>query len=259
MSERCRQSWRRGAAASILVAGMVSCSPPADVQSESATAITTAPTQPTPDQPQSGQPVDDQSAAAQPVDGSTPAGALATTLDGVSIAVVGDSLTVSARDQIVEAFAAIGGEVVGFDALDGRKMVDGTTDRPGGLAALQAAVADPTIDPDVWVIALGTNDVGAQAEPDELAADIAALLDAADAPVVWIDVFVGAFTAESAEFGQLVRDAASQRSSVVVGDWFHSALDLDPLVDDQVHLTESGKDEFAALMVDSVRRSEGAA
>lgn len=237
-----RPLWPRRvvAVAATVVVTIAGCATPPDAEPIASTSPPTpAPTQPVPD-------------LVSPVVSSIPASS--ETIDGVEVAVIGDSLTVSAHDQIVDAFANADANVVGFDALDGRRMVNGTANRPGGLAALQAAVADSSITPDVWVIALGTNDVAAQISPEQLATDIAALLGEVDAPVVWIDVFVGAFTERSADFARQIRGIAAQRSDVVVGDWYHEALDPDMLVDDQVHLTDAGKDRFAAVMVDTVRR-----
>lgn len=243
--------WRRYVTVAAITVSMVAvaCTPAGEVESDATVAAgTPAPTRPVRDSP-----------AAASDSGANPSAGDTTTLAGVSVAVIGDSLTLSAHQQILDAFATADAEVVAFDALDGRRMVQGTPERPGGLAAVDTVLADPSVNPDVWVIALGTNDVAAQIEPDRLTADISAILEAVNAPVVWVDVFVGAYTQESAEFGQLVRTAAAQQPKAVVGDWFHEALDLDPLVDDQVHLTDAGKDEFAALMVDGVRLIEAQA
>ena len=107
-------------------------------------------------------------------------------------------LSTGASSPTGRALVATGGVRLGFGATRDVVMVDGAQnrrmthgDRPDpGIDIVEriAAVADP----ELWVIALGTNDVGAEVTPERFGEDVKTVLAAipADAPVVWVDVFI---------------------------------------------------------------------
>lgn len=175
----------------------------------------------------------------------------------LEVVVIGDSLTVAADQEIRAALDRLGVGSVEVDAVEGRRMVEDLAGKPSGRTAVgRVAATLDAADVDVWVIALGTNDVGAQAPTDELDRAIVGVLDTVGTsrPVAWIDVFIGAKPDESADFGARVRTAAIERGTMVVGDWYHPAQDDGMLVTDGVHLTGVGRDAFAETIADSVAR-----
>jgi lysophospholipase L1-like esterase len=115
------------------------------------------------------------------------------TADGIrSVAMVGDSITVGSEPALEDAFESLGLEDFDIDAENGRRITDDDSDIDSGVGAVATlARRDP---PDLWVIALGTNDVANYAS-DEYAAVIAELLATipADAPIVWVDIYVDGF------------------------------------------------------------------
>ena len=166
-----------------------------------------------------------------------------------SVAMVGDSITVGSKDALVQQFATLGLDSVFIDAQGGRRMVlDATT--ASGLAAVSAILDEEP--PDLWVIALGTNDVAAYG-PDEYRPAINELLDEvpADAPVVWVDTYLDEFQDESAAFNDELRAALAERGLTTVVDWAEIAAE-DGVLFDGVHPSGYGIEQFASRVTGAV-------
>ncbi len=242
-------------AAASLLAAVVGCDAPAgasDGQTTLGRTVETAvPTRPVPDLAGTVAP-----SATGPWQ-QAPRGA---TADGeradrpVDVAVIGDSLTVAAGDEITDRLRGLGLRVVGVDAVEGRRLTRDLEGRPSGLAALRVFPNPAAVE--IWVIALGTNDVGAQAPADELSTDIDDLLDSIPdgATVVWVDVYIDKLADASAAFDAQVTDAAVGRGDMVIVDWFNPAQAPGMLVADGVHLTADGRAAFADAIANRVAR-----
>lgn len=176
-----------------------------------------------------------------------------------SVVVVGDSITAGSEPQLRAALAAAGVDGVVIDAQPGRRIEVGNgLDEPlAGVRVVRDRLAAGA-DPDVWVIALGTNDVGAY--PD--AAAYAGLVDQvltqlpADARVVWVDVHLPRRAQAAAEFDAAVRDRVLTRPGGYVASWFDvaSAPGAELLTADGVHPNAAGREAFAALVVQALQR-----
>lgn len=184
-------------------------------------------------------------APAQPIDRppATPAG-----VHAVAAVVLGDSLTVQATPAIV---AHIPTAVI--DAQVGRtiaraNLTDEALSRVPELAAHDAA----------WfVVELGTNDstFGGHT-PDEMTADVTALLDAIgrDRCIAWVlpfatDPRTPMQLADTETFRQIVTTAVESLACHRVLDWGELAgLDPNLLASDGVHLSDVGIQRFADLI-----------
>jgi lysophospholipase L1-like esterase len=181
--------------------------------------------------------------AAPPTSGNT-------IIDVDTLAMVGDSITVGSQDELVAAFAGIGLPDAEINAESGRRMVenDGVT---SGLEGITEVLADgPT--PDLWVIALGSNDV-ANYDADEYPTVIGELLAAipADDPIVWVDCYLTDYEDESAVFDGALREVLAARGNATVVDWATVAA-TDGVLTDNVHPSGFGRSEFARRVVDGV-------
>jgi lysophospholipase L1-like esterase len=171
-------------------------------------------------------------------------------LDVDRVAIVGDSITVGSSDELVDAFAAIGLTDVEINAESGRRMVsDGTI--TSGLEGV-AAVLEEGDAPDLWVVALGTNDV-ANYPVEEYAGVITELLAAlpADRPVVWVDCYLEEYQTRSAAFADTLRQVLAERGNATVVDW-RAIAGEDGVLTDGVHPSDFGKAEFARRVADAV-------
>jgi lysophospholipase L1-like esterase len=168
-----------------------------------------------------------------------------------SVAMIGDSITVGSMGPLQDGFRALGLDVRAIDADYGRRIVVEGSANGSGLDAVNAlAASDP---PDLWVIALGTNDVLQYPGADEYRAAIGALLTAvpANAPVVWVDTYLAEDPGQCDEFNATLRDTLDSRGTASVADWAAVASGEGVLVDG-VHPSEEGTQQFAAVVMAAV-------
>ena len=173
-----------------------------------------------------------------------------------TVVVVGDSLTLSARDEITAALDGLGLEVLVVDGVESRRMTVGNSSRPSGLEAIRSIHEELTVEPDLWVIALGTNDVGAQVDEQRFRDDLQATLDGVgpDAPLVWVNLWIRDRRDAVVTANGVIRDEIDGRASpaAVVG-WFAHGADDALTTGDGVHLTDRGRDAFATAIANRVR------
>lgn len=173
-----------------------------------------------------------------------------------SVAVVGDSLTESAAEEIETTLTQNGVDVVALDGLTNRRMARAAGDVVPGTEAVETILATVEEPPDVWVIALGTNDVGGAATPDEFAADMRELLARlpAGAPVVWVDVWIRDMPDQVVAANAVIRDviAGHGDGDGVIADWYTRGGEGSAITDDGVHLTGDGRWIFARTILDAL-------
>jgi hypothetical protein len=168
-----------------------------------------------------------------------------------SVAVVGDSLTLAASDEIRSALSGIGIEVVAIDGAENRRMTHGVTPAPGldSITTIASSAA-----PALWVVALGTNDIGAASDLDNYTGDVRRLLDEIpqEAAVVWVDVWIRDRQPAVERANAELRSVLAERPRSMVADWFSHGDDDGVVTTDGVHLTGDGRRVFAATIVDAV-------
>jgi lysophospholipase L1-like esterase len=171
-----------------------------------------------------------------------------------TIVMVGDSITVSAQAALEQRFTALGLEVVAIEAQEGRRMTVATFNEisPGSDAvAFIAAAASP----DVWVIALGTNDIGQYDNGEQIRANVGEVLAPIpdEALVLWVDTWYRDRPAGTVEMNEAIRSVVEARPGAAVVDWFSAAQAEGVIADDGVHLTTPvGVDRFAEVVAGAV-------
>jgi GDSL-like Lipase/Acylhydrolase family len=178
-------------------------------------------------------------------------GAVATPISTVGM--VGDSITFMARDPLDEAFGELGLEVLAIDAQVGRRLTSGTRVLYPGADVVEVMAA--TQDPDVWVVALGTNDIG-KYDAEGYAEQIRTLLDRIPDgdPLVWIDTWHRDELDATVEYNDVLRDVLDERDDTVVVDWFSHGDDPGVITGDGVHPTPNGIERFALVVAGGVDR-----
>jgi lysophospholipase L1-like esterase len=176
-----------------------------------------------------------------------------------SVAVVGDSITALSEVPLREALTAAGVGRIVIDAQPSRRIEvgNGVSEPLSGMRTISRMRA-AGIEPEVWVIALGTNDVGSYPDAaafDELIGQVLGLLPA-DAAVVWVDVYLPQRTGQVAVFNEALRARMVARGNSVVASWEQtvttSAVDL--ISSDDIHPNAAGIDAFAATVVQALQR-----
>jgi lysophospholipase L1-like esterase len=170
-----------------------------------------------------------------------------------TLAMIGDSITFMSTEPLQAELTGTGLEVLAIDAQVGRRITVGDRGQPypGTEIVDFIANSDP---PDVWVIALGTNDIGQYADAAEFAAQVHALLDLlpAAAPLVWVDTWYGAQLDQTRLVNDTLRSVVGERDNAIVVDWATHADDEGVVTVDSVHPTTDGIAVFAQVVADGV-------
>jgi hypothetical protein len=178
-----------------------------------------------------------------------------------TVAVVGDSITFASTELLGEGLSALGLEVVAIDAQVGRRMTVGERDRLYTGADIAALVANQS-SPELWVFALGTNDIGQYDDVDQVVEQIEALLDRipADDPVVWVDTWIRDRPEDSDRVNIAIRSVVERRPDSMVVAWSEHAPDAGVISGDGVHLTtDVGVRRFADVVTTGVESLIGPA
>jgi lysophospholipase L1-like esterase len=164
-----------------------------------------------------------------------------------TVAVVGDSLTLSAQEEITAYLTGIGIDVLEVDGAVNRRMTRGSDPEPG-IDAIEEIAEQSR--PDLWVVALGTNDIGSSVSPDQFGADVVAVLEAIpdEAPVVWVDLWIRDRPDQIATANSVLRSMLAGRPGTAVADWFSHGDDPGLVAGDGIHLTDDGRYMFAATI-----------
>ncbi|MEO6651458.1 MAG: SGNH/GDSL hydrolase family protein [Ilumatobacteraceae bacterium] len=170
-----------------------------------------------------------------------------------SVAVVGDSLTVSATEEIESALDSAGFDAIDVDGQEGRRMTHGRNDLTPGVDVVADILTRSK--PELWVIALGTNDVASVDDLSGFRSEMRSILDLLppDADVIWVDLWIRDRSESIIEANQLIRTelrAWSADASVV--DWHDHGLDDGVITADGVHLTQFGQQLFADSIADAI-------
>jgi lysophospholipase L1-like esterase len=164
---------------------------------------------------------------------------------GISVrrlAMVGDSITQGAQQELELAFEALGLDDVVINAEQGRRMTAANSITSGVEGIEKVLEQGPP--PDLWVIALGTNDV-ANYQPQDYAPAIDEVLAAipAGAPVLWVDCYLVAYPEQSEQFDATLRQVLAARGNARVVDWATVAAE-DGVLRDGIHPSGFGIGEF---------------
>lgn len=170
-----------------------------------------------------------------------------------TVAVIGDSLTVSAEQEILAELTADGLDVLAVDGLESRRMTHGGSALPPGTSAIEDI--QQLMTPDLWVIALGTNDVASVGSADGFRAEMRELLELLpdDAPVVWVDLWIRDRETAISEANRLIRaELRTRRGGAAVVDWFSHGTEDGVITGDGVHLTDAGRQLFASSIAAAI-------
>lgn len=164
---------------------------------------------------------------------------------GRDVVMIGDSITVASAPGLQTAAADLGIELV-IHAEVGRRITVGSSPEAG------IDLLDDVIDtglPDLFVIALGTNDIGKYATQDEYEAVINDLLAAipADVPVAWVNTYIRNDPDDSALFNAALLAALGDRGNATIARWSNVATE-DGMLSDGIHPSDDGAAEFTDLV-----------
>jgi len=172
-----------------------------------------------------------------------------------SIVMIGDSITKGSTPALEERF-----EMLGLDAdihaENGKRMAMSSSDNPSGssVAEFIAGGADDHAD-ELWIVALGTNDIGQYSSPDEIAAAVNEVLAAVpdESALVWVDTYIRDRPEQQDVVNTIIRDRVARRGNSVVAPWTEFAAADGVLSSDGVHPSDDGTEVFAFVVTDTTR------
>ena len=176
------------------------------------------------------------------------------------VAMIGDSIGFSAASALDAALRA-SGVTPALELAPGRRIAEWGLDGEIG-PALDSVQALKALDPTVWVVELGTNDIDALPFDREAYTElVVSVLDliGPGVPVAWLNVHRGDRPAESRAFDDVLRLLAAQRPELIVADWDAVARAEPVLGPDGVHLTLKGVSRLVDTVLWSVALAQRAA
>ncbi len=185
-----------------------------------------------------------------------PGGLQADSADDVeSIVMIGDSITEGSTAALYDRYAAAGYDDVLIEAQRGKRMVTSDRDNPSGVKVADFITGgDDDHEGELWVVALGTNDVNQYSGPDQLAAAVNEMLDAVpdDVPLVWVDTYYRDQSDGAAVVNTVIADRLARRGNAVMARWSDVAAFDGVLSGDGVHPTDDGQLVFADVVVSEI-------
>lgn len=176
-----------------------------------------------------------------------------------TVVMIGDSITVGSTPALEERFEQLGFFDVTIEAENGKRIAQEVSGNPSGVSIADTLVAtDVADDPleELWVVALGTNDIGAYAERDEVEAVVDEMLDAVpdDASLIWVDTYLPNDVEGSELVNDVVRERLADRGNAVVAPWSAVADRDGVLSSDMIHPSDQGSEVFAATVAATIDR-----
>ena len=168
---------------------------------------------------------------------------------GREVVVIGDSITVASAPRILAGAGEIDADVTVLAEINRRIAVG--NDPSAGTDVVADVLASS--DPDVVVVALGTNDIGKYGSIEEYAAEIDELVDQLpdDLPLVWINTYLSRTPDDSAAFNAALIETLSERGNATIGRW-SSIAQQGGMLRDGVHPSEDGEQRFADLVLGQI-------
>jgi lysophospholipase L1-like esterase len=187
-----------------------------------------------------------------------------------TVIMVGDSITVASTPQLETMFEQLGFDNVVIESKASKRTALSFGSNPSGSQVAENVVnfihstgegdaqvtADDPFDHsnELWVVALGTNDIDQYSDPAERAAAINEMLQTVpdESPLIWVDTFFRDRPDGTAEINDTIRDRVGQRGNSVIAPWSVVADDEGNLRTDGVHPREQGSIVFANVVGNAI-------
>lgn len=175
------------------------------------------------------------------------------------MAIVGDSITEGSVEALTTTLTNAGVDDLRVEGKRSRRIEvgNGKGDAPlSGVIATYNLLAEG-LDPDAWVIELGTNDVGSYANADEYGALIdliTAMIP--DKPLVWVNTYREQYLDDTVLFNSVLTERLKARGNAEIADWFSiaSAPDQTVLRTDNLHPNDNGQLALSLLILQALQQ-----
>ncbi len=172
-----------------------------------------------------------------------------------SIVMIGDSITVGSTEALEEQFELLGFDTVTIVAQNNKRTAVSLRDNTSG-SEIAAFIAQEVERPEtqLWVVALGTNDISQYNDVEQMEAAVNEVLDPIpdNAPLIWINTYFDSRPQDTAEVNEAIERAIRARGNATVGRWSDVAPADGVLRRDGVHPGDDGAVIFASLVTTTV-------
>lgn len=184
-----------------------------------------------------------------------------------TLVMVGDSITVASEPALEAMFARLGFDDVIIQAKQSKRTASGGESNPSGATVaanlvnlIESAESDgQDADPsdhsnELWVVALGTNDIAQYSDPAERAGAINEMLNSVpeESMLVWVDTYWRDRSDAAAELNDTIADRVRQRGNSVIAEWSAVAANDGNLRDDGIHPRDQGSIVFADVIGNAI-------
>jgi lysophospholipase L1-like esterase len=172
-----------------------------------------------------------------------------------AIVMVGDSITVASRPALADRFRQLDFDDVLIEAETGKRMTVTDRGNSSGLSIvgyLAGSDDDGDHSDELWIIALGTNDINQYGGLEQITAEVDAMIEAVpdDAALVWVDTYYRQEAEGAARMNLVISDRVAARGNAVVAPW--SAYAADAISVDGLHPSHTGREVFADVVAGTV-------
>ncbi|WP_395153245.1 hypothetical protein [Ilumatobacter sp.] len=171
-----------------------------------------------------------------------------------TVIMIGDSITVASTPALQEAYEQLGFDEIIIESKQGKRTALSFGSNPSGVDIASFIVSSPDRDDDhsneLWVVALGTNDINQYGDAAERAAVITEMLRTIpeESPLIWVDTYFEDQPEGADAINGAITDRVLDRGNSAIARWSSVAADDGNLRDDGVHPRKQGCAVFANVI-----------
>ena len=171
-----------------------------------------------------------------------------------TVIMIGDSITVASTPVLQEVYEQLGFDEIIIESKQGKRTALSFGSNPSGVDIASFIANSPDRDDDhsneLWVVALGTNDINQYGDAAERAAAINEMLQTVpeESPLIWVDTYFEDQSEGADAINGSISDRVLDRGNSAIARWSSVAADDGNLRDDGVHPREQGSAVFANVI-----------
>ena len=175
-----------------------------------------------------------------------------------TVVMIGDSITVASASALQEVYEQLGFDEIIIESKEGKRTALTFGSNPSGVDVASFIANSTGRDDDhsneLWVVALGTNDINQYGGVDERVAAINEMLQTIpeESPLIWVDTYFEDQLEGANAFNDAISNRVGDRGNSTIARWSSVAADDGNLHDDGVHPREQGSVVFASVISSTI-------